>query len=728
MFPDHGSCDTAPDWFTRGLAAHREERLDDAFFAYEQALRCYDSHFPTLHHLGILAHQTGNHAQALEFFGVALASDPGSAAVYTDLGTVFGVLGEYAAALHSYEQALALDAGAAAALCGRGAVLQRLQRHADALADYDAALALSEADADAWTGRARALHGLGRLQEAIASAERALGLGGGASGAFEARAAAETLLGRHGAAVESYRKAVQAVPDDAVAWRGLCQCLGRLGRFDEALPAHDALIALQPDDAAAHRGLGDVLRALKRNAEAVDSYQQAVILQPGDAQARLGLGYALHELGRAHGALTCFDAAVERTSSNPAAHNGRGLALQALKRHDEALLSLDRALACDPGYLDAMLNRGNVLQDLGRVGEALACYDTVLALRGDAAPIWNNRGNALEAAQRDDEALACYAQAIALDPDYAVAYWNRALLDLQYGRLLRGWEGYEWRWKTEHLTVYRQKRDFAQPLWLGTEDLCDKSILLHAEQGLGDTLQFCRYVPLVAARGARVILEVQRPLVGLLESLGGTVQILAKGDPLPEFDFQCPLMSLPLAFGTEVDTIPAPQRYLAPDAARLAAWQERLGPKTRPRVGLVWSGNMQHANDHNRSIPFAQLAPLLALDCEFYSLQKEYRAADLAALDASVVRRMDAHLNDFADTAALAEQMDLVIAVDTSVAHLSASLGRPVWVMLPHVADWRWLTGREDSPWYPGVRLLRQPKRGDWEGAIANAAAQLASL
>jgi len=225
-----------------------------------------------------------------------------------------------------------------------------------------------------------------------------------------------------------------------------------------------------------------------------------------------------------------------------------------------------------------------------------------------------------------------------------------------------------------------------------------------------------------------VLLEVQPPLVGLLGSLAGVDRIIAKGETLPAFDFQCPLMSLPLAFGTEVHTIPAAQRYLAPDATRLAAWDARLGPRSKPRVGLVWSGNVQHANDHNRSIPFAQLAPLFEQDCAFFSLQKEYRQDDLALLDASVVARMDAHLADFADTAALVELMDVVIAVDTSVAHLAAALGKPVWLMLPNVADWRWLTERTDSPWYPSVRLFRQSARGDWDGVIAALARELAAL
>lgn len=392
------------------------------------------------------------------------------------------------------------------------------------------------------------------------------------------------------------------------------------------------------------------------------------------------------------------------------------------------MASYERALEIDPHFTDSLLNRGNVLQDMGRVEEALAAYDEILAVKGDSPAIWNNRGNVYEAMRRYQDALHCYDRSLALDANYGPAQWNRALLNLQYGNLRDGWQGYESRWHNELLNVYNENRHFTEPLWLGADSLEGKTILLFAEQGLGDTLQFCRYAPLVKARGAHVLLEVQPPLVGLLGSLAGVDRVIAKGDELPAFDFQCPLMSLPLAFGTEVDTIPAPERYLAPDQRRVTTWSARLGPRRRPRVGLVWSGNVQHANDHNRSIPFAQLAPLFAQNCDFFSLQKEYRKDDIALLDASAVTRMDALLFDFADTAALAEQMDVVIAVDTSVAHLAAALGKPVWLMLPNVADWRWLTERGDSPWYPSMRLFRQPARGDWDSVIAALARELGAM
>jgi hypothetical protein len=265
-------------------------------------------------------------------------------------------------------------------------------------------------------------------------------------------------------------------------------------------------------------------------------------------------------------------------------------------------------------------------------------------------------------------------------------------------------------------------------LWLGQQDLAGKTILLYAEQGLGDTLQFVRYVPLVAARGARVILEVQKPLLKLMQTLAGGAQVLAKGDPLPDFDFHCPLLSLPLAFKTTLATIPAPGAYLSSDPAREQEWRAMLGPARGPRVGLAWSGNPAHKNDHNRSIAFDKFAEMLTPACEFVSLQKEHREADARLLAASAVRDLSAQLADFTDTAALCAAMDVVVAVDTSIAHLAGALGKQVWVLLPEASDWRWLVERSDSPWYAGARLYRQQLGEDWSAVLARVRADLEAL
>ena len=414
------------------------------------------------------------------------------------------------------------------------------------------------------------------------------------------------------------------------------------------------------------------------------------------------------------------------------AHSNRGNALHELKRFGEALASYDRALALRPDFSEAHSNRGNALQELRRFEEAVASYDRALALRGDLAEAHSNRGNALKELARFDEALASYEAALAVRPDFADAHFNEAMCRLLIGDLYRGWEKSEWRWETEQ--IRNGKRDLSQPLWLGSEEIAGKTILLHAEQGLGDTIQFGRYAPLVAARGARVILEVQRPLHGLMSTLSSTVHVASSGDPLPDFDFHCPLLSLPLAFATRLDTIPSATRYLSARDEQTRAWRERLGRHDKPRIGLAWAGNprkeLPGANriDGQRSIALDRLAPLFEVTaCEFFSLQKGGEAVRQlrdSALRHQVTDLTD-DLHDFSDTAALIENLDLVISVDTSVAHLAGALGKPFWLLNRYNTCWRWLLDREDSPWYPTARLFRQDTTREWEPVIRRVAVAL---
>jgi Glycosyltransferase family 9 (heptosyltransferase) len=302
------------------------------------------------------------------------------------------------------------------------------------------------------------------------------------------------------------------------------------------------------------------------------------------------------------------------------------------------------------------------------------------------------------------------------------------LLRLLTGDFAGGWPQYEWRWKTHPLAA--AKRDFAQPLWRGVEPIAGKTILIHSEQGFGDAIQFCRYVPLLAARGARVILEVERPLLGLMRELAGVAMVVAKGDALPDCDLQCPLLSLPLAFGTQIETIPSQTPYLAAPVPAASSWSARLGPKLgpnpRPRIGLAWSGRPTYRNDHIRSISLHALLPLLDVDATFVSLQKDVRSEDVALLQQrrDILHFGDA-LADFSDTAALISQLDLVISADTAVAHLAGALARPVWILLPFVPDWRWLLDRDDSPWYPTARLFRQSQARKWGEVVETIRAAL---
>jgi hypothetical protein len=304
-------------------------------------------------------------------------------------------------------------------------------------------------------------------------------------------------------------------------------------------------------------------------------------------------------------------------------------------------------------------------------------------------------------------------------PDYAEAHWNEALTRLLIGDFERGWKKYEWRWKIESFTS--KQRDFAQPLWLGADGIEGKSILLHSEQGFGDTIQFCRYVPLVAACGARVILAVQKPLHELMSTLTGAAQIVFTGEPLPHFDIHCPLASLPLAVGTRLESIPSTTPYLHAPAHALQHWKTRLEPRDRLRIGICWAGNPNHKSDVSRSIGLSPLLPLLTnTDVQFFSLQKDLRAGDAEILrNNRHITHLGQEIETFSDTAAIISSMDLVISIDTSVVHLAGSLGKPIWILLQFVPDWRWLLDREDSPWYPTARLFRQNETRSWDGVIS---------
>jgi len=365
-----------------------------------------------------------------------------------------------------------------------------------------------------------------------------------------------------------------------------------------------------------------------------------------------------------------------------------------------------------PGDAAVLNNRGVTLHKLRRFEQALASYDLALASRPDYTEALVNRGVTLSDLTRFDEALASYDQAIALRPDDADAHFFKSLSSLVTGDFERGWIEYEWRRKAPSARI--TTRHFSKPLWLGEDDIAGRTILLHSEQGFGDTIQFCRYVTLVAARGARVILEVEEPLCELMTSLAGATEVIAKGDPRPDFDWHCPLPSLPLTFKTRLETIPSDVPYLRVSKQAQEHWNALLGTGRGLRIGLAWAGNAKHVRDMERSIGLRDLLPLLEIDARFVSLQKELRAGDAEILSRRNVLRFGGEFGDFADTAALISQLDLVISVDTAVAHLAGALGKPVWILLTHAPDWRWLLERDHSPWYPNARLFRQSETREW--------------
>jgi tetratricopeptide (TPR) repeat protein len=546
-------------------------------------------------------------------------------------------------------------------------------------------------------------------------------------------------VGQHRIAAETISRAIEIEPDIALYRCSLGNALKASGRLDEALETYRIAIRLKPDFAEGHYNLGTALVALGRIEDAAAAYGSAIALNPDFAEAHYSLGVVLLQLGRLEAASDAFRCAIRCAPEHAGAYANLGKTLQELGQPEEALATYDMAIRIRPYFAEAHSNRGNVLKVLGRLDEAAAAHDTAIRLKPDFAEAHFNLGNTLKAQGRSGEAIHAYDNAIRWRPDFSEAHVNLGMERLLSGDFLRGWADYEWRLR--RACHPRQQRSFAQPRWQGAA-LSGQTILLHAEQGLGDTIQFCRYAPLVAARGGCVILEVPKPLLSLLSSLAGVTRLIAAGDPLPDFDVHCSLMSLPLAFGTDFGAIPAQIPYLSAKPDRISVWRDRLGAmtgtKTRRRVGLVWSGGLRpdqpelRAVNERRNIPFELIARLNHFDVDFVSLQKGEPAESEWIAQRELLwpqaNLFDAapDIADFDDTAGLIEALDLLISVDTSTAHLAAAMGKPVWLLNRFDSCWRWLESRDDSPWYPSLRLFRQTAPGDWQGVMRRVEAALA--
>ncbi|WP_249780499.1 tetratricopeptide repeat protein [Bradyrhizobium sp. dw_411] len=530
----------------------------------------------------------------------------------------------------------------------------------------------------------------------------------------------------HDLAVEWIARAIQQDPK-AEYLSSLGGILRQQERFEEALKAYDKAVQLKPKDTSLWINLGNVLSDLARLDDALLAFQHVLKLDLRHWDAAYRCGFILEKLGRYAEALTYFTLSDALKPNQAPVVQMRALVLQKMKRFEQALPESLRAYELDPGRADTCNNIGAIMQSFRRDEEALVWFDKALALQPDYVPALTNKANSLQQFHRFDEAAAIYRQIKTINPGHALADWDLALIDMRAGNFEAGWAGREARWKA-HKVGYPK---FPQPMWLGAEDIAGKTILICSDEGLGDSIQFARYVPMLAARGARVILVVDDAAYPLLSALPGVSESFRTSDKVfPAFDMHCPTSSLPLAFATRLDTIPADIPYLpAPAPSRVQAWEDRLGPHSKLRVGLVWSGNPLHNNDHNRSVPFQIFSRLFDADATFVSLQKDARPDDKAALcECPGIIDLTSELTDFNETAALIACLDLVITVDTSVAHLAGALGCPTWILLPYTPDYRWLLDRDDSPWYPTVRLFRQSAARDYAEVLDRVRTELAAL
>jgi len=548
-------------------------------------------------------------------------------------------------------------------------------------------------------------------------------------------------IGQPDAAVASYDEALALQPRHAQAHFHRAMALKKLARPDAALDSYDRAIAIQPDYAGAHFNRGNLLCELNQLQAAVASYDLAISHRATFASAYCNRGIALDKLGRRESALASYDRAIAINPRDAGAFYNRGVALKELNRLDDSLTSYDQAIAIDPRFASAWCNRGVVLKDLNRWDAALESFDQAIALDESLAEAYCNKGNALAVLGQAEAAIGNYDKAIALRSDFSKALFSRATAWLLAGDFARGWPAYEARWRKDSGAGALERRAFHAPPWLGEQSIAGHTILLYGEQGLGDTVQFCRYATLVADLGARVILEVPHSLTTILASMEGVSQVAAHGEAPTGVDHHCPLMSLPLAFKTTLADIPAPRRYIHSPPDRGQFWREKVAPSDgRLKVGLVWSGGTRPDQPEawpalsRRDIPLAMLADLRHPDIDFFSLQLGQPAtAELARLaaddwDGPAIIDHTSFVTDFSDTASFIDNLDLVITVDTSVAHVAGALGKSVWILNRFDACWRWLLHREDSPWYPSARLYRQRTPGDWDSVIRRVRSDLFGL
>jgi tetratricopeptide (TPR) repeat protein len=569
----------------------------------------------------------------------------------------------------------------------------------------------------------------GKLAEADAAYREAGRLRPDHAGSWFALGNLAAAKGRRAEAVDCYRRSVHARPEDAEARTHLGVALAEQGELQEAVAHLRTACRHAPGFAKAHHNLGVALAQSGQPEPAAASLREAIRLNPDYAEAHFNLGNTLVEMNQRAEAVPIFRRALELKPDYVDVLNNLGLALCELgspAQLAESAQLLQQAVRLKPDHHEALNNLGLTLAEQGRFAEAIAVYDQALRLNPRYVEAHSNLGNAYKEQGLLDEALACYQYALWLQPNAASTHWNRSLAWLQQGGYEPGWAEYEWRWRRKRTKV----RPFTQPRWDGSP-LGGRTILLYMEQGLGDMIHFIRYAPLVQQRGGKVVVECPDFLMPLFSSVAGIDQLVAEKSPLPPFDVQAPLMSLPHLLGTTLATVPAQVPYLSVPTALIERWRERLSQYSTYKIGIAWQGNPHFKWDRHRSIPLAHFALLAALPgVQLFCLQKndgldQLRAAGNRVPVTVLTETLDAETGAFVETGAVMKNLDLVITSDTSIAHLAGALAVPVWVALSAIADWRWLLKRSDTPWYPTMRLFRQEKLGDWPEVFARMANEI---
>jgi tetratricopeptide (TPR) repeat protein len=758
--------DLADAWHLLGVATGQLGRPDEAAASICRAIDIDPCRAEFHSDLGLVCRALKDHAGAIECYRRALALDPRFAQAHHNLGNALKDTGDLPGALAAYRRAIEIQPGYASARQSLANTLLDQGLYEEAAENYLRVLELRPDHAPAHAGLGHARKEQGHFDEAAAAYRRALDLRPGDPALHNNLGTALQAGGSFTEAAQWYRRALEIAPGHAPAHNNLGATLRSMGHTEEALPHFRRALEIDPAMAEACHNMGNALRdlnrrddaaayfrqmvvaapgsadtfiaagaglaALKLESEAADLYLKALDLQPGSAVALFGLGNALRETGDLAGAAGRYRQALAAQPAYPVALVHLGLVLAELGDIDEGGRLCLAAMEMSPGDPAVYYGKGNIFKRRDQLPEAIASYRTALAMKPDFVEAWINLGYVLvekailEATGGSadfSDAYACYHRALESNPDNPEVRFMIALVRLLEGDYERGWAEYDWRWKL----TGAEPRVFRQPPWRG-EPFPGKTILLHAEQGYGDTIQFVRFAAVVKALGGRVVVLCPRELVPLLSRTPGVDHCCSTNDPAPAFDLQAPLMSVPRILGITLESIPASVPYLVVADTVREHWQAVIQPHCGFKVGIVWQGNPKQKRDRYRRIALKHFEPLAAIPgVRLFSLQKGAGAEQLAHAQFPIID-LGPQLCDFTDTAAASLNLDLIIGSCTSVVHLAAALGRPTWVCLGCVPDWRWLIARSDSPWYPTVRLFRQTASTGWRPVFAQLAAALRPL
>jgi len=717
--------------FKEAFELHKKGMIAEAKVKYLEILQIDNNHLNALQLLGLVELEFNNCNDAIFWLKKALSIEKNNASIFNNLGNAELKLDHFSLAVEYYSEAIQIGGdNIHQTFFNRGFAKQKMKQWIDSIEDFNQAISLEPNIAEYFFNLAVSHESLSNFDFAKQNYMYAIELNPNYYDAYLNLGALLEQSNYFPAALECYQKIIDNCPQNPIPYNNKANILQKLGLMEEALVFYDKAISLKINSPITYLNKANIQRELGLLENSLQTLDNVISINPEYSEAFYNRALVLQDLKKLQESLKSIDRAIELNSNVAFVHNNRGSVLQELNNFSEALISFNKAIELDENFAGAYNNRGVVLKELADLDEALSSLNKAISLKVDYIEAYSNRGVLLQTMLRVEESIISFDKAIQLDPDYSSAYWNKSLALLLNGNFLEGWKLFEWRFRNSNLSAYKSKRNFNEPLWIGEESLRGKRILIYSEQGLGDTLQFCRYVEKFSALGAQVILEVPTALKELMKGLKGVTELVTFGEVLPLFDYQCPMMSLPLAFKTELDTIPANIPYLSCSEEKKTYWKIRLGEHCKLRVGLVWSGGFRPnqpevwAVNNRRNIPLEKLRVLKNADIEFYSLQKgepaesELRTLQEQSWDGPEVIDFTSELNDFTDTAGLIENLDLVISVDTSTAHLAGALGKPVWVLNRFDTCWRWLLERDDSPWYPSLKLYRQESIGNWDSVV----------